>query len=282
MPTRLTKAPRIDLELVRAFVAVHDAGSFSAAALRLGVPRSTVSRAVAALEESLALLLFHRTTRRVATTAAGVALYDRVAPALGTIDAALSDLPDTEEEPSGTLRLTTTPDLGTIVVAEAVTRYTARYPRTQVELQLSSSLVDLVRDGFDLALRVSPGPRRDSALIARKVGDIMIQLYAAPAYLARRGTPRSPAELRDHDWIGFRGAAPLQLSAVSQMPAEPRHGVELDWKPLAGHALAVPSQVSTVSQTPAEPGSAAEQRVRRPRTRSAYPWRSAVGVEASA
>lgn len=202
----------IDLNLVRAFVTVHDAGSFSGAASRLGVPRSTVSRAVSALEDTLGVLLFHRTTRKVATTAAGLALFDRVAPSLAALDASFSDLPDREEVPSGTLRVTTTVDLGTVVLAEAVTRYTARYPDTQVEIHLSSTMVDLVRDGFDLALRISAGPLRDSSLIARKVGVVTFQVYASPTYLARRGTPRSPADLREHDWVTFRGAAALQLS----------------------------------------------------------------------
>ncbi|HYU15248.1 MAG TPA: substrate binding domain-containing protein, partial [Candidatus Acidoferrum sp.] len=102
---------------------------------------------------------------------------------------------------------------------------TARYPRTQVEVRLGSALVDLVRDGVDLALRVSPGRPRDSTLIARKVGDVVIRLYAAPAYMARRGSPRNPAELRDHDWVSFRGAPPLQLSTAesrSVIQARPR------------------------------------------------------------
>jgi DNA-binding transcriptional LysR family regulator len=230
--------PTVDLELVRAFVAVHDGGSFSAAAARLGVPRSTVSRAVAALEESLGLLLFHRTTRKVATTAAGVALYDRVAPSLGSLDAALSDLPDKEEAPAGLLRITTTPDLGTVIVAEAVTRYLARYPETQVEMLLGAGVRDLVRDGIDLALRISTGPPRDSSLIARKVGEIVFRLYGAPSYLARRGTPRRPADLRDHDWVSFQGGAPMRLSSPrTQSPVEARTRVFCDDMFFAREAL---------------------------------------------
>ncbi|WP_224367337.1 LysR family transcriptional regulator [Hyalangium versicolor] len=196
----------IDLNLMHSFVAVHDTGSFSRAAERLGVPRSTVSRAVATLEESLGVLLFHRTTRKVSTTTAGASLYDRVAPSVNSLMASLAELPEREEEPSGTLRVTSTVDLGVTVLAEAVKRFTVRYPKTQVEVLLSNTLVDLVRDGVDLALRISLRPLRDSTLVARKVGSIAIQLYASPAYLARKGTPRTPEELQSHDWIGFRGA----------------------------------------------------------------------------
>lgn len=208
------KMATIDLNLIRAFCAVHETGSFSLAAQRLGVPRSTVSRAVAALEEALDLSLFHRTTRTVTTTAAGRQLFDRAAPSLAALESSISDLPEREESPSGLLRITSTGDLGSVVLAEAATRFTTRYPGTQVELHLTATVVDLVRDGFDMALRVSSaGSLRDSALIARKVGSVCFQLYAAPSYLARRGVPRAPEELGEHDWVSFRGAGPMTLSA---------------------------------------------------------------------
>lgn len=209
----------IDLNLLRAFVTVYETGSFSSAADRLGVPRSTVSRAVAALEESLGIVLFHRTTRKVSASTAGVALYDRVVPSLAALEASLMDLPERKDAPSGLLRVTSTADLGTMVLAEAVTRFTARYPGTQVEVHLTSKIVDLVRDGFDLALRVSGSSLRDSALVARKVGTLEIRLYASPAYLARRGAPRSLEELKNHDWVGFQGAPPALLTGAGSKAA---------------------------------------------------------------
>ena len=145
----------IDLNLLRAFAAVHAAGSFSAAASQLGVPRSTVSRAVAALEEQLKQSLFQRTTRKVTTTPVGVSLFERVAPQLDSLAGALVDLPEGSDAPSGTLRLTATADLGSMVLTEAVARYVRRYPETNVELELTARVVDLVREGFDLALRVA-------------------------------------------------------------------------------------------------------------------------------
>ncbi len=196
----------IDLNLVRAFVAVRDTGSFSAAATGLGVPRSTVSRAVAALEASVGVRLFHRTTRSVAVTTAGAALYDRVAGALLSLEGSLADLPEREELPSGTLRITSTADLGAAVLAEAATRFTARYPATHVDVHLTNEVVDMVGQGMDLALRVSVKALRDSSLVVQKVGAIVFQLYAAPAYLLRKGTPRTMAELRHHEWVAFRGA----------------------------------------------------------------------------
>ncbi len=202
----------IDLNLVRAFVAVHATGSFSAAAERLGVPRSTVSRAVAALEASLGVRLFHRTTRSVSPSTAGDALFDRVAPPLLALEGSLGDLPERESVPSGLLRVTTTADLGAALLAAACARFTERYPQTRVEAHLGAQLVDLVRDGFDLALRVLVTPPRDSSLVARKVGVIDLQLHASPAYLARRGTPREMGDLAAHDWVGYRGQDRLVLS----------------------------------------------------------------------
>ncbi len=206
----------IDLNLVRAFVGVHEAGSFSAAADRLGVPRSTVSRAVSALEDRVGVRLFHRTTRNVTTTASGLELFARVASPLSTIDTSLTDLPDALEAPTGTVRLTTSPDLGTTVVAEAVARYTDRYPAARVEVHLTSTVVDLVRERFDLALRFAAGPLKGAALVALKLGAVRFHLYAAPAYLARRGTPRTLADLANHAIV----ALPRGPLAATSMPAE--------------------------------------------------------------
>lgn len=204
-------AAPIDLNLLRAFAAVHASGSFSAAASTLGVPRSSISRAVAALEEELRLSLFQRTTRKVTTTPVGLSLFERVAPQLESLDGALVDLPEQADAPSGTLRITTTPDLGSIVLTEAVARYLRRYPAVQVELDLSARVVDLVSEGFDLALRVVKTRAKSSSLVARKVGDVFFQLYASPAYLARRAGPRSPAEANDYEWVTY-DSRPLTLS----------------------------------------------------------------------
>lgn len=199
----------IDLNRLRAFALVHETSSFSAAADRLGVPRSTVSRAVSALEQASGVLLFHRTTRRVAATAAGLALYERVTPALASLHQTLVDLPEGVAGPSGALRVTTTPDLGTALLAHAVARYTARYPDVRVEISLSGAVVDLVKERFDLALRFARKPLRGAALIATRLGPVRFHLYAAPSYLARRGVPRSEAELLAHDVVALpRGGAP--------------------------------------------------------------------------
>jgi DNA-binding transcriptional LysR family regulator len=208
-------AAPIDLNLLRAFAAVHASGSFSAAATTLGVPRSTVSRAVATLEEQLKLSLFQRTTRKVTTTPVGVSLFERVSSQLDSLAGALVDLPERADAPSGTLRLTTTPDLGSVVLAEAVARYLRRYPEVQVELELSARIVDLVSEGFDLALRIARSRPKSSTLVARKVGDIFLQLYASPSYLARHAAPRSPAEVSEHEWVTY-DTLPLTLSHARQ------------------------------------------------------------------
>jgi DNA-binding transcriptional LysR family regulator len=199
----------VDLNLVRAFIAVHDSGSFSAAAEQFGVPRSTISRAVSALEEELGLALFHRTTRRVATTAAGSALYHRVVRPLGALEASLADLPERREEPSGVLRVTATTDIATVLLAEAVARFSARYPNVQVEMLSSNTILDVVSEQIDLALRIVSGPLRGAALVSRKIGTVTVQLFASPAYLARAGTPRTIEELSGHERVAFRGV-PLQ------------------------------------------------------------------------
>jgi len=195
----------IDLNRVRAFAEVHQAGSFSIAAKRLGVPRSTVSRAVSALEEDAGVRLFHRTTRTVTTTPAGAALFERIAPSLASLERSLAELPDALEEPSGTLRITTTVELGTTLVAAAVARFTARHDGVRVDVHLGGAVVDLVKDRFDLAIRSAAKTLQSSSLVARRIGTVRFQLYATPAYLARRGTPTRQDDLAGHDLVGLPG-----------------------------------------------------------------------------
>ncbi|HEX7624136.1 MAG TPA: LysR substrate-binding domain-containing protein [Anaeromyxobacteraceae bacterium] len=190
-------------DLLALFEAVARTRSFSVAARELGMPKSSVSRGIARLEASLGAQLLFRTTRHVALSTAGTALYDEVTPLLAGLRRAVSGVPGREELPSGELRVTAPADVGALFLAEVVTRYTARYPAVRVELHLTGRVVDLVAEGFDLALRV--GERlRDSSLVARRAAPVVLQLYASPLYLARRGVPRGEADLAGHDGVFFR------------------------------------------------------------------------------
>jgi len=193
----------MDLNLLTVFEAVARTASFSAAARELGMPKSSVSRAVARLEADLGVQLLFRTTRQVSLSEAGTVVYDRIAPLLRSVKGALGELPAREEEPKGTLRVTAPVDIGVLFLAEVVTRFTARYPGVSVDLHLTGRVVDLVAEGFDVALRVA-SKLADSTLIVRRAAPIVLQLFASPLYLARRGTPRSEADLAGHEWVVFR------------------------------------------------------------------------------
>jgi len=209
----------MDLNLLTTFEAVARTGGFSAAAKELRMPKSSVSRGVARLEAELGVQLLFRTTRQVSLTAPGTSLFDRLTPLLQSVRTALTEVPEREEQPSGQLRVTAPVDLGVLFLAEVVTRYTARYPAVSVDLHLTGRVVDLVAEGFDVALRV--GSRlEDSSLVVRKAASITMRIYASPLYLARRGTPRAEADLGAHEWVVFR-SGPQKLRVPAGKGAAP-------------------------------------------------------------
>ena len=201
----------VNLSGLDIFVAVAETASFSGAGRHLAVPKATVSRAIARLEADLSQQLFYRTTRRVTLTRAGRTLYKRAAPQVAALREAVTGLVEKKEQPSGILRITAPNDLGTSFLAHLAARFSARYPAVQLDLELTSRHVDLVAEGFDIALRAA-GRLADSSLIARKVSAIEVQLFAAPRYLAQRGTPHTAGQLEGHDMVQFRGfRGPLRL-----------------------------------------------------------------------
>ncbi len=186
------------------FVRFVEAGSLAAAARRLGVPTSTVSRAVQRLERSLRTSLVNRSTRANSLTDAGRALFAEASPHLKGLRGLQAAFGEAGAPPRGTLRLTAPVDLGEAFVGQLVARFTARYPSLGVEVDLTSRLVDLVKEGFDVALRAANRLPDDGALVARRVADTEVQLFASPCYLARAGAPQSPEELPEHDCVLFR------------------------------------------------------------------------------
>jgi DNA-binding transcriptional LysR family regulator len=214
----------MDLNALRVFVAVAEAASFSAAAQRLGLPKWSVSRRVASLEAAMGVPLLHRTTRHVALSPAGAALRERIAPLLSSLEQAVSALPEQSGEPAGELRLTAPIDLGTTVLADAVTRFTARYPAVRVDIHLTSRVLDLAVEGFDIALRTGLARMKDSSLVIRAASPIVAQLFASPAYLARQGTPLSPGDLAEHEWVVFRGLPSIRLASPGGTARFEPHG----------------------------------------------------------
>lgn len=194
----MPKTP-LDYDLLAIFIAVAEAKSFSKAALRLGIAKGTVSRAITELEDLLRTELIHRTTHAVALSTAGTALYERTAKHLRALDEAIGHLPEPGERPSGVLRLTAAPALGTVVLPEVLAQFTLRYPEVSFELRITNATVDLIAEGFDVAIRSVHHGMKQSMLTVRRLGDASGGFYAAPSYLARRGHPKTISP--DHDWI---------------------------------------------------------------------------------
>lgn len=190
------------LQQLVCFAEAAKRGSFAAAARELGASASTVAKAVARLEAGLQLRLFHRTTRRVALTADGERLFARCQRVLAELDQLQADAAGTRAAPSGVLRIDMPIVLGRKLVLPKLALLLARHPGLAVDARLSDQYADLVKDGLDVAIRV--GELQDSTLVARRFATQHMLLCAAPGYLARRGTPTTPAALAGHDAIVFR------------------------------------------------------------------------------
>jgi DNA-binding transcriptional LysR family regulator len=192
----------MDYNHVALFVRVVRAGSFTAAAAEVGLPKSSVSRAISQLESDLGVRLLQRTTRKLALTDAGHAYFDSVDGAVAGLDEADAAVRELGAEPRGRVRITAPPELAEMDLPAALVQFGRKHPAIRLEVSLTARRVDLVAEGFDLAVRA--GQLEDSSLVARKVGDSELVLVAAPAYLRRRGRPRSVAELAEHDWVLYR------------------------------------------------------------------------------
>jgi DNA-binding transcriptional LysR family regulator len=192
--------PSADLNAVSTFAKVVELKSFRAAAAALGIPKSTVSRKIAELEDTLGARLLERTTRSLRLTEAGHAYHLRIAPALDVLVEAERAIEEQNEKPSGKLKLSMTVEGGQTLLAPVLSEYLRSYPEVRLQIELTDRRVDLVEEGFDLAIRA--GALADSTLIARKLGSPgSLHVYASPQYLERRGNVRHPEELVRHDCL---------------------------------------------------------------------------------
>src|SRR5579862_3366972 len=180
------------------FARVVDEGSFSRAAERLGLPKSTVSRRIASLEAQLGERLLLRTTRKLTVTDLGLAVLEHAHHVVEDVAAATSLAHNRQLEPSGRLRVTMPGDLANLMLAPFLAEFIIKYPAIAVEVDLSARFVDLIGENFDLAIRMGE-LRDDASLAARTVATFTGSLYAAPAYLARRGMPSEPEAIMEHD-----------------------------------------------------------------------------------
>jgi len=192
---------QLDLNALSVFDAVVDAGSFTAAADRLGIAKAKVSIQVARLEAALGAALFARTTRRVTLTDAGRALHAECHPLLHGIMAAIDQVGAGTAELSGVLRLSTSVDHAVQSLAGAAALFAARHPQLQIDLRTSDRVVDLVGEGIDLSIRL--GWLRDSSLRALKLGEFEQYLVASPAYVRRTGRLSHPQELGGREWVAL-------------------------------------------------------------------------------
>jgi len=183
------------------FVRVVELGGFAAAAAELGMSATMVGKHVRAIEARLGTRVLHRTTRRQSLTDAGHVYYERCKRLIADIEEAETSANELGAEPRGRLRITSPVTFGARRLAPALAEFLERYPAIGIDLVLNDGPVDLVEDGFDAAIRI--GPLVDSGMIARPLQPYRSIVCAAPAYLARRGRPRKPADLATHECLGF-------------------------------------------------------------------------------
>ncbi len=203
----------MDLNHIAIFVRVVESEGFSDAARTMRVSKSSISRVVSQLEAELGVRLLQRTTRKVRLTDAGQAFYARARGAVAELQEATSEVVSLGEEPRGVVRMTAPMDLGILALGDCLAAFAAKYPLIHVELELTSRVVDLVGEGYDLALRA--GVLDDSALVARKVASSSLGLFASLGHVNAHGRPKVLKDLAKHPCILFRphkGKATWQLT----------------------------------------------------------------------
>ena len=183
-------------EDIQAFIAVVDAGSFTAAADRLGSAKSAVSRRISALEARLGVQLLHRTTRVLNLTETGKSFYEHGTRILADLEEAEAAVQQEHGELRGTLRLALPLSFGVRHMCGPIATFSKQHPKVRFDLDLNDRRVDLIEDNFDVALRI--GRLKDSSLIARRLFDVHAVVCASPHYLSVHGVPETPADLADH------------------------------------------------------------------------------------
>jgi DNA-binding transcriptional LysR family regulator len=186
------------------FSQVADAGSFSRAAERMGLPKSTVSRRIAMLEVELGERLLLRTTRKLSLTDFGADVLEHARQVAAEVEAASTLAQHRQAQPSGRLRVSMPNDLANVMFGPMLARFITDYPAISLEIDLSPRRVDLIGENFDVAIRMGSLPD-DASLAARRLAVFSNSLYASPGYLQRRGTPTAPQELMQHDILRLLG-----------------------------------------------------------------------------
>jgi DNA-binding transcriptional LysR family regulator len=193
---------------MQVFVQVADQGSFTRAADRMDLPRATVTHTIQQLESRLGVRLLHRTTRRLHPTPEGLALAQQGRVLVEELESLGSGLREAASEVAGTLRVTMSASFGRQYVSPLLPAFLARHPKVRLSVHLSDNVVDLVSEGFDLAIRI--GALDDSRLVARRIAPNRRVLCASPDYLRRRGVPQAPADLANHDCLLLFGSGGRQ------------------------------------------------------------------------
>jgi len=215
------------LEDMRLFIEVVDAGSFTAAAEKAGLSKQFLSKRIMALEARLGVRLLTRSTRHLRTTDLGRAYEEQARSILQDVDGLEQRISGTNRIPRGRLRVTAPMSFGTMHLSPVLPKFLAAYPEVSIELDLSDRTVDLLGEGYDLAVRI--GSLADSSLIARSIAPMTIVTCCSPAYLQRRGAPEYPADLAKHECLlyghgrhvewSFGGASPTRITVNGRMRA---------------------------------------------------------------
>jgi DNA-binding transcriptional LysR family regulator len=200
----------MDIETLNLFVEVMHHGSFAHVARARGVAPSSISRAIAGLENELGVRLFQRSTRKLEPTEAGLIYFERINGVINEIETARHIAIDVSEEPKGILRVTTATVFGQTAIVPLLPELADTYPQLSVELLLTDAYLDLVEERIDVAIRL--GSLKDSSYIAKRLATLTFHVCASPAYLQRHGTPKMPREVSKHNCLLF-----------------PRSGYSLDW-----------------------------------------------------
>lgn len=189
-------------QAMRVYVKVVEAGSLTAAAQACSISTTMVSNHLRALEERLGVSLLQRTTRRQRLTEFGTAYYERCLEVLGLVAESEQLAEQAQGDPTGTLRITAPLTFGSEVLAPALVEFSRRFPEVRLDLVLTNQRLDMIDNGFDVAIRLGNIPE-SSPLIARPLQDYTLTICAAPDYLARHGTPTHPDDLRAHNCLAF-------------------------------------------------------------------------------